>query len=259
MTLAGTGDITGTALDSTGTPLNIGTVTYTNEAWARPSSFSPPCSPTGATRYAARRRAVRAAARRRQPRGRRHGFGRGRRGADHQHQHPSRRRGQGRRHGQVEDGAAPVVGADVVVTLSRASGGQLRSTRTPTRRGWSVENVPLGTVSVPFADAASRGIANASGIALATNGQTVDFGEMRLDATPIRVASVNPADGASDVSPLSATVTISFSEPAQPATVNGSTVRLLQGTGGVSASLSLSGDGRTVTLTPSARLADTTA
>lgn len=64
---------------------------------------------------------------------------------------------------------------------------------------------------------------------------------------------MSPADGAIEVEP-GATVTLAFSEPMDPATLNGANIRLLDGDVPIAAELSCTG-GTTCTLTPNRKLA----
>ncbi|HVW33543.1 MAG TPA: Ig-like domain-containing protein, partial [Acidimicrobiia bacterium] len=75
----------------------------------------------------------------------------------------------------------------------------------------------------------------------------------RVDTTPPAVSSTTPAAGATGVA-LSSAVTASFSEPVDPATINGSTVSLRSDTAAVAATVAYDAATRTVTLTPGAPL-----
>ena len=105
-------------------------------------------------------------------------------------------------------------------------------------------------------DEVSGGIARATNVALASNGQTVDIGVLILDSTRISIVSVNPADGATSRPTNGTVITVTFSEPAESSTVNSSTVQLQLGNSAVGTTLSLSSDGRVATLTPVNRLAE---
>ena len=75
------------------------------------------------------------------------------------------------------------------------------------------------------------------------------------DSRPPRITTVTPADGATGV-PVSTTVTATFDEPVDPATVTSSTVQLRNGSGTlVPGSVVYDAASRKATLTPSAPLA----
>jgi hypothetical protein len=79
-----------------------------------------------------------------------------------------------------------------------------------------------------------------------------------VDTTPPTVNSFNPANGATNVS-TSATLTVTFSEALNAATVSGSTIRLMDGSTQVAASVSYNASNNTVSITPSAALANSKA
>ncbi|WP_145018444.1 Ig-like domain-containing protein [Geobacter argillaceus] len=82
--------------------------------------------------------------------------------------------------------------------------------------------------------------------------------DLSLKIEPPAVASVTPANGATDVA-LADPVRIRFSESVDPATVTASAVTLASPAGLVSGTLSLSGDGLEATLRPAAALEPNTA
>ena len=73
------------------------------------------------------------------------------------------------------------------------------------------------------------------------------------DTTPPTVTSTSPANGATNF-PTSAAVTVTFSEAIDPATISSSTVKLLDGSSPVAASVSYNAANRTVTITPNGAL-----
>jgi hypothetical protein len=81
---------------------------------------------------------------------------------------------------------------------------------------------------------------------------------MQLDNTPLSVVSVEPPNGALSVPTNTTVIKVTFSEPAEPSSVNGGTVILQQGIFGLNTNLSLSSDGRVATLTPFGRLSENT-
>ena len=74
-----------------------------------------------------------------------------------------------------------------------------------------------------------------------------------VDTTAPTVTSTNPANGATNVATTGA-LTVTLSEALAAATVNGSTVRLLDGTTQIAASVAYNATNNTITLTPSAAL-----
>ncbi len=150
------------------------------------------------------------------------------------------------------DGTTPSAGG--LVTLRR--GLAVFNVITDNAGAFRFEGVPLGTFTLEMSEAAGKGVAYRSGN-LATNGQTIDFGNMVLDDRPPHVSVIAPADGTVNVS-VSTPVTVTFDEPVDPATVNGNTIKLLKGTTAVSVTLALSADGIQATLTPSSALVGST-
>ena len=78
-----------------------------------------------------------------------------------------------------------------------------------------------------------------------------------VDNTPPTVTSFNPASGSTGVA-TSIAPSVTFSEALDPASVNASTVQLLNGSTPVAASVSYNASTNTVTLTPTAALANST-
>ncbi len=113
--------------------------------------------------------------------------------------------------------------------------------------------VPLGNFVLRAENFALQAAADGGGI-LAANEQILDVGDLSLDGTPISVASVNPAGGA--LAQRDADVVVTFSEPANSATVNGNTVRVLNGTTPVAGSVTLSADKLSATFHPTTRFAN---
>lgn len=256
VTMAGVGNLNGTTFASNGTPLNFGRVTFTNTAWGEAISIVALVQPDGT--YSIRGvpagdfslkltvpELVGVAA-----------------AAD------TLTGGQtlvknlqleqaGRIFGNVKstDGTTPSVGADVTLYLTRQGGGAYSFiTHTDANGNWTVDNLPLGTISVRIVDTNAGGAANLSGLTLSANGQQLDTGSVILDDTPIAVTSVAPANNAVNV-PTNSTVQIIFSEPVDVNTINSGSVGLNFGNNSVSASQTVSTDGTTVTLTPSQNLA----
>ncbi|MDT7780154.1 MAG: large repetitive protein [Acidobacteriota bacterium] len=260
VTLAGTGDVQGTALDSNGSPLQSGTVAYTNDAWGTPVLIiaavqtdghfdfkGAPVGPFSLKLTVANRVGV--------------GSASGQINANQTTNVTIKLEDAGRIIGRLksEDGSAPVVGADVILTLYRANGPGLRFyAHTDSQGAWAFDNIPLGGVVVNINDVAG-GHARARGVALTTNGQVLDLGEMQVDSTPIGVASVAPADGATGVTNFSPALNVTFTEPAEADSVNSGTVYLSQGGSRFSVNIALSPDGRIATVTPTGRLTDTSA
>ncbi|MFN0124808.1 MAG: carboxypeptidase regulatory-like domain-containing protein, partial [Blastocatellia bacterium] len=258
VTLAGVGAVTGAALDSNGAALPAGTVTLTATVNGSTLTFTAAVQPNGRYEISgvpAGSFTLKLSV----PNRTGGGTAAGAITANQPLELPIRLEDAGTVTGLVRapNGTSPAVGADVTLRLSR-NGANIATyfTHTNTQGAFSVENIPLGTVTVSVFDPANNGVAYGSAT-LTTNGQTADTGTLTLDNTPIRVLAVAPSDGVTNVARNTA-VTMTLSEPALASTVNTSTVRLLNGVNAVSAAVTLSTDGRTITLTPSARLADVT-
>jgi hypothetical protein len=257
VTLAGVGVVSGQALDNNGAPLSAGTVTFTNDVWSPPiilnasvqpdGSYEIPGAPAG---HFSLRLTV--------PGRVGVGSATGDVLAGETTNVPLQLENAGAVTGRVNafDGTTPVQGASVSVTLFRTSGSLTFYTHTNAQGNWTLSNIPLGTLDILVNDEVSGGIFRLRGVALATNGQTVDVGTMRLDNTPISVVSVEPANGSLGIPTNGAVIRITFSEPAEPSTVNGGTVQLQQGPFGIGTTLTLSNDGLVATLTPTNRLVE---
>lgn len=257
VTLNGVGTVSGTALDSNGTPLSSGTVVFTNSVWSPAVILNASVQPNGAFEltgvpvgtFSLRltvpgRVAVGSAA--------------GDALAGQTTNINLQLEDAGTVTGKVysADGSTPVQGASVSVTLTRPSGTVSFFTHSGALGIWTLNNVPLGTLNINVTDEVSGGIARAKNVVLATNGQIVDVGTMLLDSTPISVVSVEPANGAVSVPTNGTIVTITLSEPAEASTVNSGTVQLQLNNSSIGVTRALSPDGRVVTLTPSSRLAE---
>jgi protocatechuate 3,4-dioxygenase beta subunit len=179
--LAGVGTITGIASDSNGSPLTIGTVIYTNDAWTPPiivnvpvfsgGRYEIPNMPAGPFRLSLTA-----------PNRVGGGTASGTIVAGQSLDLPIRLEDAGRILGTVKtaDGSAPVTGADVVLTLSRPGLFATFYAHTNSAGAWSFENVPLGTVSVRATDPMTGQSARALNRQLTANDQTLDVGELRL-------------------------------------------------------------------------------
>jgi len=97
------------------------------------------------------------------------------------------------------------------------------------------------------------GLTDRAGNALAA-AVTSTFSTGSPDVTPPQVASVAPADGATDF-PVNGVVIVRFTEPLQPASVVSGTVRLFQGGTEVTGRVTLSDDQLSITFTPAQPLA----
>ncbi|HWS88659.1 MAG TPA: carboxypeptidase regulatory-like domain-containing protein, partial [Pyrinomonadaceae bacterium] len=261
VTLAGIGNVSGTALNNDGTPLSTGTVTYTNDAWSgsRITVAAPvqsngryeikgaPAGPFALKLTVANRVGV--------------GSASGAISAGANLDLSVRLEDAGQVTGRLKsvDGVSPAVGADVTLTLRTPSNQTFRFYgHTDTQGLFLFQNVPLGSATVNVNDATTGGVTRYATQTLASNGQTLDLGTATLDNIPVAVEAVTPADGATGVSPAEPGITVRFSEPVDPSTVHGGTVRLTRGQSTVSVNVSLSDGNRTATVKPSVRLVDTT-
>lgn len=102
----------------------------------------------------------------------------------------------------------------------------------------------------------AAGVKDVAGNPLAANA-TWSFTTAAADATPPTIAARSPLAGASDVPP-GTVVTATFSEAMDPATINGTTFELRQGTTTVPAAISYDGAALRATLDPSNELAAST-
>ncbi len=257
VTLNGLGIVSGTALDSDGTPLNSGTVVFTNSAWSLPIVINASVQPNGQFEFTgvpAGSFSLRLTVPGRVAVGSASGTALANQTTNVNLQLENAGTVTGRV--TTADGETPVQGASVSVTLFRPSGTVSFFTHTAAQGIWTLTNVPLGTLDIKVTDEVSGGIARAKNVVLATNGQIVDVGTMLLDSTPISVVSVAPANGTLSVPTNGTVATITFSEPAEASTVNAGTVQLQLGSTSIGTTLSLSSDGRVATLTPLSRLAE---
>ena len=78
-----------------------------------------------------------------------------------------------------------------------------------------------------------------------------------IDTTPPTVTAFSPANGSTSV-PLSASITVTFSEALSAATVNSGTVQLMNGSTAVSATVAYNAANNTATITPNSALANST-
>ncbi|HEY0730158.1 MAG TPA: carboxypeptidase regulatory-like domain-containing protein, partial [Pyrinomonadaceae bacterium] len=257
VTMNGVGIVSGTALDSNGSPLTSGTVTFTNSIWSPAVVINASVQPNGTfeiTGVPAGNFSLRLTVPGRVAVGSASGTALAGQTTNVTLQLEDAGTVTGRVH--AADGSTPVQGASVSVTLNRPSGQVSFFTHTGAQGIWTLNNVPLGTLDIKVTDEVSGGVARARNVVLATNGQVVDVGTMLLDSTPISVLSVEPANGAVSVPTNGTVVTITFSEPAEASSVTSGTVQLQLNNSNVSVTRSLSSDGRVVTLTPNNRLTE---
>ena len=104
---------------------------------------------------------------------------------------------------------APVAGADVLVQLSGNRG--TVTTRTNVDGMFEVRGVPLGAFDLRVVDPFTGGVGAMAGLELLANGEVIDGLVIDLDASPVRVTSVEPPDGSIDV-PVDQVVSVHFSD-----------------------------------------------
>lgn len=142
------------------------------------------------------------------------------------------------------DGVTPSSGAILTLRV-----GNVTLTITADNEGqFTVESIPLSTVSLEAIEAFGRGVAYRTQ-PLAMNGQVIDFGSIVLDNAPIRIVDVQPVDGAVNVN-VGAPLSVTFDEPADPQTINSTTVRLFEGNTALGLARTLSTDGKGLTIAP---------
>ncbi len=136
-----------------------------------------------------------------------------------------------------------------LVTLANISAGNLRFTP-------NTNAVGTGYSSFTF-QVQDNGGTTGGGVNLdpSPNTITIDVIDLLGDTTPPTVTAFSPASGASGVA-TGTVVSVTFSEAMSASTVNSSTVQLLDGGSVVSSVMSYSAGTNTVTLTPSAALAN---
>src|SRR5208337_2073801 len=108
---------------------------------------------------------------------------------------------------------------------------------------FAAAGVPLGAFSVQINDPSTQGVAAIEGQSITFNGQTVNLGTITLDGNALSIVSSNPTDGTTGVA-INQPLTVTFSE----ALASTSGVFVTNGTSNVPLSVSLSSDGKTVTL-----------
>lgn len=136
---------------------------------------------------------------------------------------------------------APAPGTEVTLELLPARGSLILYTRDD--GSFEIRGVPLGAFRLRARDPFTAGVALVEGQNLASNGQSVDVGDVILDDTPVAVVAFSPPDGAAQV-PINAPVSVTFSDRlASPAGVIVSDGATTLGT-----NATLSADGLTVTL-----------
>ncbi|ABQ27183.1 Ig-like domain-containing protein [Geotalea uraniireducens] len=148
----------------------------------------------------------------------------------------------------MADGITPARGGVVKFT----GGGRTFIAVIDTNGQFGFNNIPLCSFKLSIEDASGLAIGYALGN-IVSNGEVVAVGTIILDDKPITVIAVDPVSGAVDI-PVSQAIKILFSEPANPLTVNSSTVYIQQGTSRITGSLVLDQDNKGVTFTPSAPL-----
>ena len=107
-------------------------------------------------------------------------------------------------------GGAPAVGADVLVELSGNRG--TVTTQTNVEGMFEVRGIPFGAFDLRVVDSFTGGVGVMTGLELLTNGEIIEGLVIDLDASPVKVTSVEPLDGNIDV-PVDQAVRIHFSDP----------------------------------------------
>ncbi|MBX2997110.1 MAG: Ig-like domain-containing protein [Caldilineaceae bacterium] len=144
--------------------------------------------------------------------------------------------------GQVLANALVSTDSFPVIALSGADGGYVLA-------------APVGAVTVRAVDPASQNELSESGT-LAAKNDLIAL-DLSLLPTPPRIVSVNPINGGLSV-PLTSTVSVIFSEPVNPNSVNNGVVSLVTRSGAVDGSTTLSPNGRVLRFWPAAPLASET-
>ncbi|MEO8035365.1 MAG: Ig-like domain-containing protein, partial [Acidobacteriota bacterium] len=121
-----------------------------------------------------------------------------------------------RGHVEAEEGTGqPSAGTRVLVDVSSSSGGLHLETRTDAAGQWQFTGIPVANTNVAILalgpDDVTLGATASAHIADGTTG-IVQMPNLKLDATPPRVVSIDPATNSNSVSP-NAQIVITFSEP----------------------------------------------
>ncbi|HQU82396.1 MAG TPA: Ig-like domain-containing protein [Pyrinomonadaceae bacterium] len=250
VTMTGVGNISGLALDSNGSPLTSGKVEFTNSAWGEPLKIEVPVQANGSFSLLE------------MPTGDFNlkltvpnlvgvGTVNGSLSGNQTINLNLQLEPAGKVFGVLKaiDGTTPVAGGDAVLKLTKQNGSEFNFvTRTDTEGNWEFSNIPLGNITISFTDSNSEGFARVSGLVLSQNAQEINAGTVVLSNSNFTVESINPPDGAINV-PTGSNIVIRFSEPVDPSTVYSSSVRVLDNFP-VSSTLSVSADGKTVTIDP---------
>ncbi len=163
----------------------------------------------------------------------------------------------------VDPGVVLAVRFDEAVAASTVNGvvlsgpaGPVATTASVVDGGQTIRLQPVAplVLGADYTLTATTTVTDISGNALAT-AASARFTTVPPDTTPPAVVTVQPADGAVGVL-VTASVTVTFSEALDPATVVAGNMRLLDAAGNEApATVALSTDGRTLTLTPAGSLA----
>ena len=186
VTMNGLGNVEGQALDSDGTALTVGNVVFTNNDWGAPLTF------TSAVRSDGNYRILNApvgnfSLKLSAPNRVGAGTATGTLSNNQTLALPLRLEPAGKIIGIVKspDGATPAIGADVTLQLYPQSGGNFTFyTHTNSEGAWTIDNVPLGNITVDFFDPSSNGQARRNNLLLATNGQIINTGDVVLSNQP---------------------------------------------------------------------------
>jgi len=140
-----------------------------------------------------------------------------------------------------DDGVSPAIGAQIRV---EGAGGRTAVVATGGDGAFLAQGVPVGAVTIRVSDPAKGGVALVTGLSVAA-GATLEAGVIQLLETPLAVVSVTPPDGATGL-PVAQPVEVTFNAPL--AHKGGMSVSVNGGSRGFGSALS--GDARTLTVTP---------
>lgn len=249
--LAGVGSVGGAATDHQGTPLNAGTVTFVNEEWGTDNRFtiSAPVQSNGSY-LIENAPAGSFTLLLTVPDNSRRGSATGNITANQTLNLPIRLEDSGTVIGRVlKEQSVAVSGADITLTIRRQSDGVTvrRFTHTNSEGLFTLENIPVGLLTLDVNDSSTDSSARVTGRSLNTNGETLNYGDIVLDTLPPTVESITPSNGATNVNPTTF-VTVRFSEPVSSATANDATIKITGGLQTLTPRAFYSADGREVYL-----------